>query len=290
MATASPTRQPLGIGTLLSASMGMFFRRLPVFLMLTIIPTLVVGVLSLPVFWNALQLFASGDLNAAWALSLGRNWLVGQLWLVGLLFGLAAYLTSAAIILAAHDMKRAERVRPLSYLGTALRALPALVVLGVLLTLMGGGVLFLFGLVVEAVPLLGAIAALVLFLPTVFYISAGLSGLLPAALIEGAGFSSLSRSWSLTQGYRWSVAGLLFLFYFVLALISLAASLPLSLIGTSLASIEALSAALLLTTLVQIFVIVLQTNVTAILLGLTFLRLREVKEGQSASDLTTVFE
>ena len=284
MATAPPTRQLLGIGALLSASMGMFFRRLPVFLMLTIIPTLVVGVLSLPVFWNVVQLFVSGDPDTAAAL------LFGRLWLVGLLFGLAAYLTSAAIILAAHDIKRAERIRPLGYLGTALRAIPALVLLGVLLALMGGGVLFLFVLVINAVPQFGAIAALILFLPTVFYISAGLSGLLPAALIEGAGFSSLSRSWSLTQGYRWSVAGLLFLFYFVLMLISLAASLPLSLIGSSFGGVEALSVALLLTFLVQMFVLVLQTNVTAILLGLTFLRLREIKEGQGAHDLTTVFE
>ena len=95
------------------------------------------------------------------------------------------------------------------------------------LGLLNGIILGLFGLLVV---LLFGIPAVVL----VIYLAVRLCVALPALVIEGKGIvGSLKRSWSLTGGSFWHVLGYVVLFFIIITVISMALSVPVTIIGSA---------------------------------------------------------
>ena len=113
---------------------------------------------------------------------------------------------------------------------------------------------------------------LLLLLPGL-YLTAAFSVLIPLLMIERRGGNTLGRCWTLTQGYRWHILGLLLVTGFAIILISL--MINLILVITLMGDAANLWAA----AVVEILIWALLTAILCILTTNIYLRLREIKEG-----------
>lgn len=178
---------------------------------------------------------------------------------------LATYaLSSALLVLFVFDA-RAGKARPLSayFIPVLTNALPLIVLTFVALLAL----------------VLGMIA---LVLPGL-WIYAALSVTLPVVVIEGAGFSSLSRSYSLTKGYRWPIVAVVF----VLGVTSTAISSGAAYLIARVA--DGTEFFLLLWGAGMAVINVLEVGLSAIGVALIYARLLEIKEAPPARDLAEVF-
>jgi len=190
-------------------------------------------------------------------------------------------LTTGILVQLAHDAKLDRPVRVRRYIWPALTAVPAILLLSLVICLIlfaGQMVMSLFGV---ASPFL-LIIALPALLAFYLWVLATFSVLAPAVIIERVGLRGLGRSAALTRGYRWPIVGTLFLIGmctiglyiaggFLLALISYVTG---PFIGGLL--FGALSMA--------------GTGILSIAVALIYARLREIKEGVSLDQIASVFD
>jgi len=263
-------RQPLGIGSLITDSFAIFFSNIVLICLIGLVPVILGQVLP----GQALELLVTGP----GPLRLGP---IATSLAAGFLLLCVYTLSTAILVQLAYDEQRGRQVRVRAYLRPAVRALPAIVALSFAITL----VLFVSQIVLM---LLSAASPYLMLVGLPFQIGfvlwtlAACSVYSPAILFEKAGLHGLIRSLKLTRDYRWPIAGTLALtcaliavFYLVLgALIYVFFVATSGLIGTLLFS-------LLSTT---------GTSILAIAVTLIYARLREIKEGNYAAGLTTVFE
>ncbi len=186
--------------------------------------------------------------------------LSGATLLLTLLFG---PLATAAVTYGVLQQLRGKRASVGDCLRMGLsRALPVL------------GVAIATGLLV----MLGAMACLIpgLIFATAYYVAT------PAAVVERLGtHGSMSRSWSLTEGVRWSVFGLLL----IVALIGLAITMVIELPTSALTGAAGLAAAT-----VKIAVDLVVRAFGAVVASVTYHDLRTEKEGVNSQDLARVFD
>lgn len=125
---------------------------------------------------------------------------------------------------------------------------------------------------------LGALACLIpgLIFMTAYYVAA------PAAVVERLGVhASLSRSWQLTDGVRWSVFGLIFLVGVMNAAINFAFDLPTS---------ELEGTAGIIAATLKILLGAVERSFTAVMCAVAYHDLRTEKEGVNSQDLARVFD
>ena len=172
----------------------------------------------------------------------------------------ASSITSAMISLAVADNRQGRPLNLPFYITRGLSRLPLIVLLS-LVTL----IMIVFGM-------------LFLLLPGL-YLAAAFWVLIPLLMIERRGFDALARCWTLTQGYRWHILGLLLLAGLAIVLVSFL--IYLILVRTLMGDATNLWSG-------AVIKILGSAPLTAILLILTtniYLQLREIKEGVTVEEI-----
>ncbi|MHA3914039.1 hypothetical protein [Halovulum sp. GXIMD14793] len=172
--------EPLGVGKLLGDTIKLIFTKgwwlMPLAMLVTVPAALLSSYLVITIF-SYPQRFDS--LASIYIASLAP-----------ILVQLVIYfLASALLTFAAYDAVLSRRIRIGYYIGQALRYGPPIILLSLLTSVLIGA-----GLILVIVP--------GLYLAACFYV------LVPAIMIEQAGFSGMGRSLDLTNGYRFSIVGL----------------------------------------------------------------------------------
>ena len=170
-------------------------------------------------------------------------------------------LVSGVMCLAALDVALGKRHGLSEYLGQALRHLAPLILLGFLVSLAIG---------------LGA----TLFLIPGLYLAARFLPWTQAALFENAGWGALGRAQELTEGHRWPLV----LAIVVMGLATLAILLVLGPIMAMAMD------SLILASLVEAAFTALAYALISAFSGLAYLRLREIKEGVTATDVAGMID
>ena len=170
-------------------------------------------------------------------------------------------ITSAIICLAVVDSRQGRPFNLPFYIMRGLSRLPLIVLLKFVVLIMS------------------FFAAFLLLLPGL-YLVAAFWVLIPLLMIERRGFDALARCWTLTQGYRWHILGLLLAAALVIILTKLLIQIiligPLIIGGKNLwagAVVEILTSAPL-------------TAILCILVAQTYLRLREIKDSVTVKKIT----
>ncbi|SFH73920.1 hypothetical protein [Albimonas pacifica] len=256
---ASGRRTPLGVGRLLAESFSIFFRNVPK----------MIAIAGLPSLAGILLVAAIGGFDVA----LGRELpAFGTpegvfVYLSGLAVNMALFgLTAGLLVLFAYDLKQG-RTRPVAgYLAATLRCIVPLVVLAMATTLLIG------------------VGFILLIVPGM-WVYAVLSVTFPAVAIERAGFGALRRSARLTKGYRWPIAGVLFVIGICAYGLLLAAGFGMQALGETGGGWVVAA-----TALANAFFSGIAYGLTAVTVVLIYARLREIKEGATTSDLAAVFD
>lgn len=255
----NPTHPPLGAAQLVTDTFALLFSNFLLFMAITLVPSLGLSALQQLILPGAL---AAGGSEAR--LLWGGLIAFGVAILVGLLI-------MGSVTMAAYDTRLGRPVRLGAYARRTLAAAPAIVVLGVLMYL-------------------GVMVGVLFFIVPGLYLAARYWVMVPAILLEGAGFSGLSRAARLSKGYRWPILGALALLFILVALIGLALTvLFAALLGTGMFTaadrpnyplvvfLDAINGAA-------------QYALLSIFTALLYARLRELKEGLGMEDLVSVFE
>lgn len=171
-------------------------------------------------------------------------------------------ITSAMISLAVVDSRQGRPFNLPFYIMRGLSRLPLIV-------------LFKF------VVLIMSFFAAFLFLLPGLYLTAAFWVLTPLLVIERRGVDALGRCWTLTQGYRWHILGLMLAAALTIILTEVLVQIiligPLIIGGTNLWA----------SAVVEILISAPLTAILFILVAQTYLRLCEIKEGVTAEEITT---
>ncbi len=267
------TRQPLGIGNLIGDSFGLFFRRLPLFAGIAFVPALIVNVISAVAMRGVVEQAASGP--SEFAIFTPTYFVV-----IGLAM-LSGFFIMGLLTLAAYDAATNRPARIGAYLGITLRYLIPMVVLGIIFT-----IAFYVGFLLLVVPGL--------------YIAARFWVMVPAMLVEPAGWGALGRASRLSKGYRWPMVGALIVIVIMLIILSLIinAVAGLLLFGSMTGALSPENSAellapsggaMIISAVLQAIGGALTYGLLAIFTALLYARLREIKEGTSVEDLAQVF-
>ncbi len=265
--TANPDTPttPLGVGSLISESFGVFFARIVTMFKIIFLPILVMGAISAMVSGPAMITgigTITGDVDPE-QLARFSNPGVFEQYILPLIGVVVSFVITGAVILAAYDTKLGRPVNIPAYFSRTLAFLVPLIVLSIVLVIMG------------------YIGLLLLILPGI-YIFARFSVLTPAIVVEGVGWGGLGRAQELTAGYRWPIVGASILLVLAIIVISLVIA-GLTWLGYTIAGIVGY-------TLVYAIGNTITTGIMGCFTALLFARLKEIKEGVGMADIASVFE
>ena len=265
-------KPPLGIGSILSRAFSILGRRFlllfgPAFavqLAFTIFNLFVPGLAAPLLIDPATQTF-----NAAALVPLALYALLGML---------VYALIQGVVTVAAYDTATGRPSRVGDYFGAVLRNIVPLIVVSLLST-----IAIYIGFVLLVVPGL--------------WLMAVLSVIVPAVVVDQAGFGAFGRSARLTKEYRWPIVGLLI----VVILIFLGITLALGGIATAIFGLTGVLSAVTpnpgsigaAAIIFQIFTAALNAvsySFLAVAVAVLFARLKEIKEGLGFEDLSRVFD
>ncbi len=253
MAEAVAVKEPLGVGRLIGETFSLFFRKIHWFVLLAFLPGLFAAVFLLAIGGGV------GLINDPLGVSAGRG--VGALAFFVLV--VAGALSIGFVTLAAYDAKQGRPFRLGLYVSSTFRSLVPMVICSIISTLMI------------------LVAAVALLIPGL-WVAAVFSILMPAIVIERAGFGGLGRSVDLTKDYRWPIAG---------GLVAIWGC------GIVLGAVQGVLLDPLVASLDSYVGVVLSSAVEAIVTGfmyiypaLLYARLREIKEGITPEQIVEVFE
>lgn len=259
--SAKPPAQSLGVGSIISESFSILFGNLVMVVILGFVPMLLSTVISgFLLGWGTVVGTDVPEFASVFSLVLYAANMIIQMSIYGLMVAL--------IVQMAYDVKLGRSLSIGRYIGPAVSALvPVLIVSLIVFVLVG------IGLVALIVP--------GLWLYAVFCV------VVPAIVIERAGFGAMRRSAALTKDFRWAIVGLLIVVWIcaiiLAAIFGVVVSLVLSVTGTGF-----------LTGLLAVIVLSAINGFTyalsAISVSLIYARLREIKEGVGVDQLASVFE
>ncbi len=247
--------EKLGVGSLIGETFSIFFKRFIYVAILGVIPAVIIvfiqQTVAPPIDFD----------NPASAESFS---VAGQI--VSLIVGvIGSSFVTALIIRFAYDVKTGKPIQIGSYFSSAAASIVPIFICSLIVGICTG------------------IASIALLIPGL-YVYSMWCAVVPAIVIEGAGFGSFSRSAELTKNYRWSCMGAIVLMY-------ICAMIPMLIVGVVFGAAGAASN-IGLTTI--IFVIqALATGLVMAFFGigiaLIYARLREIKEGTSVEKLAEIF-
>ncbi|HEY5070556.1 MAG TPA: hypothetical protein VII63_00850 [Caulobacteraceae bacterium] len=268
MTTIAPGRERLDMGRVVARTFGSIGRNLATFALLAVVLT---GIPTFALTWLQIGLnpaTAGAAPRTAPAFAAGY---VGLIIIGGLVSWILSSLLQAAVI---HGVIAEADGRKASFgdcLATGLRfALPV------------AGVSLLFGIGVTLATLLLIVPGMILM--TVWMVA------VPAVVVERTGvFGALSRSGDLTRGSRWSIFGLVFVFFVVSGLVQLTV---LGVTGGLAIASQAVGGQLV--ALPRVFGTALVGTITSIIsvvgVASIYFELRANKEGVGPQNLAAVFD
>ena len=263
MTVVSETGQkiPLGVGTIIGDSFSILFGNFFKVLVLAFIANFAGFLVSGLLFGFA---FAAGLTEPAF---IGVGAALAPL--VVIVINVAVYgLTIGVLVQLAYDAKLGRS----NSLGTYFRsALPGIVPILVL------------SLVVIVLALIGVFALLVgaFWVYAVFYV------IIPAIVIERAGFGAMVRSAALTKEYRWPIVGLLMVVVIITLVIGLVSAF---IQGAADFALPSSTAAAFGIGVVSMLISGLSYGYGGIAIALVYARLREIKEGVDVDQIAAVFD
>ncbi|HEX9270313.1 MAG TPA: hypothetical protein VF998_10745 [Candidatus Limnocylindria bacterium] len=240
--SAAPVLRPLGIGDIVDRMITLYRGSPLLFGALALLPYLVFELISALVGVTVFFGMSSGLNNAGRVLNDPRSATSGQIAsLVGSAVVVAIIVIIVSLVVVSVQAAAIVDATAKRYLGTSatiggslrngLRAsgrlvvayLLAVLLLVVVCSLFAGG-LFVLGFLVNRTP---ALVALITFVGVValfvgvFYFTASFMVMPAVVTVEGAGpVHALRRSWTLSNGYRWRILGLLLLLFVIVAVLS----------------------------------------------------------------------
>lgn len=260
--TATPTpNAPLGVGALISESFSILGKHFISILMLAILPTLVGLIIS--------------GLTLGWGLTLGvgevdltQGFSATPIIINTLLQVVISGFATALLIQLAYDAKLSRPITLGGYISPAIAAIAPIFVLSIVV-----GIASAIGFALLIVP--------GLWIYAVFY------AVIPAIVIERAGFGALGRSIELTKEYRWPIVGTIIVMGIIVLLIQLVVGFIIGLIGAALGTT---GVGLVILIILFAALTAIGYGLTGILISLVYARLREIKEGVSVDQIASVFD
>lgn len=259
MTDASTPKPPLGVGTIISGSFGVYFANFLPFYLVVLVPALLMLPLNM-------------DMTASMGASPDGQ--PGSAFWIFMAVSMAVYYLEMIVLVRMTGAARAGRaVSPVA----ALKGVPGVLAPTVLLYIVSS-LAFLISMAFILLPGL--------------WVGAVLSVTAPAVILGGAGFGGLGRSARLTKGYRWPIIGLFILFWVIFVVISLVVQAAQMAVfgvwGFAELSTASASAGIGFQVIATVLGMAL-FPVFFILPAMLFLRLRDIKEGGGDEALTDVF-
>ncbi len=267
-------RQPFDLGGVLNGTFNVYASRFPYFFAVVFAPYLAMQVFTVfLVNRGHLDPFAAGGASPD---QLGYFIVAG---IVSTVIGLIVLMIIQAVLArSAVSLKLGQEIQ----FDAAVRAAIVGIIPIMLLSLLTG-LAVVIGFIFLIVP--------GLYLMAMFYV------MVPAIVFENRGFGGLSRSVDLTEGYRWPIVGLVVIVLIIGFIAGAFVGVVLSLIFGVSALATPDSVGTLTSPAYILTAIVLDAVINAVVLpigmiaaGLSFARLREIKEGGASEDLLKVFE
>ena len=272
--SAQPARPVFGLGGVLTGTFQVYASRFPFFFAVVFVPYLATQlVMVYGINRGHIDPFAAGALDPA---------RMGYFLVAGILSTVIALVVlmmiQAVLARSAVSLKLGQGVQFQAAMRAALLGVIPIILLSLIT-----GLAVVIGFVFLIVP--------GLYLIAMFYV------MVPAIVFENRGFAGLSRSIDLTEGYRWPIVGLVV----IVMIMGLIAGAFVGVVMSVIFGVSALATPDTLGTLTSpvyiLTAIVLDAIINAVVLpigmisaGLSFARLREIKEGGASEDLLKVFE
>ncbi|MEM7597382.1 MAG: hypothetical protein AAF382_06760 [Pseudomonadota bacterium] len=258
--SAAPT-QSLGVGALISESFSILFGNIPTVIMIGFVPMFISAMIGgLLNGWGTLLGTTPPDFTSMGSIVMFIISMVLQFGIYGIMIAL--------LVQMAYDVKLGRKPNISRYFGPAMNALVPLLLVSIVTTILIG---------------IGFAALIVpgLWLYAVF------SVVVPAIVIESAGFGALGRSSALTKDFRWPIVGLLVVIVICMVIIGAIFGAGLGLIIYALGDgFVGIVFMVLLVSVINGFTY----SLSGISVSLIYARLREIKEGVGVDQLASVFE
>ncbi|MHA7775939.1 hypothetical protein [Roseibium sp. M-1] len=257
-ATLGQPKAPLGVGSIIGESFSILFGKFLQVIIIGFVPTLIGFLIS-----GALNGF-----NVALGMEpqdfSGPGAVVATI--LSFLINMVVYaVTTALLVQLAYDAKLSRPVQIGRYVGPAISAIVPLAIVTIIVTI------------------LVAIGFALLIVPGL-WIYAVFAVIAPVIVIERAGFGAMGRSASLTKEYRWPIVGAIILAIILAMIINIVALFVVGLVAT------AGTFGLVIGVILFAAISTLGAGYISILVALIYARLREVKEGVSVDQISSVFE
>ncbi|MEO0751202.1 MAG: hypothetical protein AAFY25_05325 [Pseudomonadota bacterium] len=258
--SAAPT-QSLGVGALISESFSILFGNIPAVIMIGFVPMFISAMIGgLLNGWGSLLGTTPPDFTSGGSIVLFVISLILQMGIYGIMIAL--------LVQMAYDVKLGRKPNIFRYFGPAMSALVPLLLVTIATTIIIG---------------LG-FAALVI--PGI-WLYAVFSVVVPAIVIERAGFGAFGRSRALTKDFRWPIVGLLIVIVICMLIIG-------AIFGAGIGLVVYTLGSGIVGTVTMVLVISVINGFTYSLSGISvsliYARLREIKEGVGVDQLASVFE
>lgn len=268
--TSMPAAKPsLGVSTILSESFSIYFRNFVPMSLVCLVPIVLSYLVSFALLGTPDPLEVAGDPDNPFAYYTEN----GVPFLISMVFSIAVWgFIAAAMTSMAYDAKVGKPVSvPQGFrAGLSNLVMVALVVVVVY-------IVFCVGLALLIVP--------GLWIMGLWFV------IVPAIVVEKAGFGALGRSGQLTKGYRWSLVGLALLFLLLAIVIGAViggVSTLLAFTGLS-GGAGALNPLMIAAMLINGLLSMVLYAISGALAALAYARLVEIKEGRGISALADVF-
>ncbi len=256
-------RAPFGVGSVISDTFSIFFRKLHLVILLGFIPALI------DVIVNAYAVNTSFDI-APGAEFDGVGFATTMIVTV-LVSLLATAITTAMVIQLAYDAKLGRPSQIGRYFAAAMSNLPAIAVLSIVVA-----ILIMIGMVF-------------LILPGIWLYAVYIA-LVPAIVIDRAGFGAMRRSADLTKEYRWPIVGTLILTVLCIFLVSLVIGFIFALVIGDFSVLDVATPTFGPWIFAETVLNAIAYGWTSVAVAMIFARLKEIKEGVSVADLVDIFK
>lgn len=248
----------LGVLDILSKTFKIFIKQIVLFVGLALVVGVGLNLMNYLIFGSALFIEPENMFSSAAGIAAFLSTMVISM--------IVSTILMAMITLAAYDIHQGRAMRIGAYISVAVRNFIPIIVLTILMSIGVG------------------IASLLLVIPGLYLYAMWLV-VVPAIVIDQAGFGGLKRSQELTKGFRWSILGLLILGLIIIILISAVVG---GVLGYGFYSMfEGPSGPAVL--IFQSIVNSIGYAFFAVLVVMLFARLKELKEGVGMDELVEVF-
>lgn len=263
-------KSPLGVGSLIGESFSLFFRNFVLIVAIAFVPYLLGNLISglLVGYEVAIEVKAPNITTTGEAVAYVLSFFSQTI---------ADSLGTILLVQLVYEIKLRQSVRLVRLFDRVPSVILPMFVLNLAFSLLTIEVLLenITGLS------LGSVGYLLLCIPQ-FWLYSVFFVMPPAIIIEYLGVRGFGRSAGLTKGYRWPILGLVVL----MNIVFLAVAIGMIYVIDVVINLGGSAAGMILSSLV----VALDSGFVSVLFVLTYVRLREIKEGVSVDQIASVFD